>query len=29
MQHQVVERSGLTSESKGEGGYRRVVIYPA
>jgi stage III sporulation protein SpoIIIAA len=29
LQHQVVERSGLASESKGEGHYRRVVIYPA
>ena len=29
LQHQVVERSGLTSESKGEEPYRRVVIYPA
>jgi stage III sporulation protein SpoIIIAA len=28
LQHQVVERSGLASESKGEGHYRRVVIYP-
>jgi stage III sporulation protein SpoIIIAA len=29
LQHQVVERYGLASESKGEGHYRRVVIYPA
>jgi stage III sporulation protein SpoIIIAA len=29
LQHQVVERSGLASESKGEGHYRRVVIYPS
>jgi stage III sporulation protein SpoIIIAA len=29
LQHQVVERHGLASESKGEGHYRRVVIYPA
>jgi stage III sporulation protein SpoIIIAA len=28
LQHQVVERYGLTSESKGEEPYRRVVIYP-
>ena len=28
LQHQVVERSGLTSESKGEEPYRRVIIYP-
>jgi stage III sporulation protein SpoIIIAA len=29
LQHQVVERYGLASQSKGEGHYRRVVIYPA
>ena len=29
LQHQIVERYGLASESKGEGHYRRVVIYPA
>ena len=29
LQHQVVERYGLASESKGEGHYRRLVIYPA
>jgi stage III sporulation protein SpoIIIAA len=29
LQHQVVERHGLASESKGEGHYRRVVILPA
>jgi stage III sporulation protein SpoIIIAA len=29
LQHQIVERHGLASESKGEGHYRRVVIYPA
>ncbi len=29
LQHQVAERYGLASESKGEGHYRRVVIYPA
>lgn len=29
LQHQVVERHGLASQSKGEGSYRRVVIYPA
>jgi stage III sporulation protein SpoIIIAA len=29
LQHQVVERYGLASESKGEGSYRRVVIYPS
>lgn len=28
LQHQVIERYGLTSESKGEEPYRRVVIYP-
>jgi stage III sporulation protein SpoIIIAA len=28
LQHQFVERQGLTSESKGEEPYRRVVIYP-
>jgi stage III sporulation protein SpoIIIAA len=28
LQHQIVERQGLTSESKGEEPYRRVVIYP-
>ena len=28
LQHQLVERFGLTSESKGEEPYRRVVIYP-
>jgi stage III sporulation protein SpoIIIAA len=28
LQHQLVERSGLVSESKGEDPYRRVVIYP-
>jgi hypothetical protein len=29
LQHQIIERYGLTSESKGEEPYRRVVIYPA
>lgn len=29
LQHQVVERYGLTSESKGEEPYRRVIIYPS
>jgi stage III sporulation protein SpoIIIAA len=29
LQHQIVERYGLASASKGEGSYRRVVIYPA
>jgi stage III sporulation protein SpoIIIAA len=29
LQHQVVERYGLASASKGEGTYRRVVIYPS
>ncbi|HSF44279.1 MAG TPA: R3H domain-containing nucleic acid-binding protein [Thermoanaerobaculia bacterium] len=28
LQHEIVERSGLTSESKGEEPYRRVVVYP-
>jgi stage III sporulation protein SpoIIIAA len=28
LQHQIVERYGLTSESKGEEPYRRVVVYP-
>jgi stage III sporulation protein SpoIIIAA len=28
LQHQVIERYGLTSESRGEEPYRRVVIYP-
>jgi stage III sporulation protein SpoIIIAA len=28
LQHQIIERYGLTSESKGEEPYRRVVIYP-
>ena len=28
LQHQLVERSGLVSESKGEDPYRRVIIYP-
>jgi nucleoside-triphosphatase THEP1 len=28
LQHQFVERQGLSSESKGEEPYRRVVIYP-
>ncbi len=28
LQHQIVERHGLASESKGEGHYRRVVILP-
>ncbi|HEX7181999.1 MAG TPA: R3H domain-containing nucleic acid-binding protein [Thermoanaerobaculia bacterium] len=28
LQHQIVERYGLTSTSKGEEPYRRVVIYP-
>jgi hypothetical protein len=28
LQHQIVERYGLTSESKGEEPYRRVVIFP-
>ncbi|HEX2222834.1 MAG TPA: R3H domain-containing nucleic acid-binding protein, partial [Thermoanaerobaculia bacterium] len=29
LQHQVVERYGLTSESKGEEPYRRVIIFPS
>jgi hypothetical protein len=29
LQHQIIERYGLTSESKGEEPYRRVVVYPA
>jgi stage III sporulation protein SpoIIIAA len=29
LQHQVAERYGLTSQSKGEEPYRRVVIYPS
>ncbi len=29
LQHQVAERHGVASESKGEGIYRRVVIHPA
>ncbi len=28
LQHQIIERYGLSSESKGEEPYRRVVIYP-
>ena len=28
LQHQIIERYGLTSESRGEEPYRRVVIYP-
>jgi predicted RNA-binding protein Jag len=28
MQHQLAERYGLTTESKGAEPYRRVVIYP-
>jgi predicted RNA-binding protein Jag len=28
LQHQIGERYGLASESKGEEPYRRVVIYP-
>jgi stage III sporulation protein SpoIIIAA len=28
LQHQIVERYGLSSESRGEEPYRRVVIYP-
>ena len=28
LQHQIIERYGLTSRSKGEEPYRRVVIYP-
>jgi stage III sporulation protein SpoIIIAA len=28
LQHQIVERYGLTSQSKGEEPYRRVVIFP-
>jgi hypothetical protein len=28
LQHQIVERYGLTSTSKGEEPYRRVVVYP-
>jgi len=28
IQHQIIERYGLTSESKGEEPYRRVVIHP-
>jgi stage III sporulation protein SpoIIIAA len=28
LQHQIVERYGLTSSSKGEEPYRRVVVYP-
>lgn len=29
LQHQIIERYGLTSQSKGEEPYRRVVIYPS
>jgi stage III sporulation protein SpoIIIAA len=29
LQHQIIERYGLTSESRGEEPYRRVVIYPS
>ena len=29
LQHQIVERYGLASESKGDEPYRRVVIYPS
>jgi stage III sporulation protein SpoIIIAA len=29
LQHQVVERYGLVSASKGEGSYRRLVVYPS
>jgi stage III sporulation protein SpoIIIAA len=29
LQHQLIQRYGLGSESKGQGPYRRVVIYPA
>jgi stage III sporulation protein SpoIIIAA len=28
LQHQIIERYGLTSESKGEEPYRRVVVFP-
>ena len=28
LQHQLVERSGLVSESRGEEPFRRVVIFP-
>jgi stage III sporulation protein SpoIIIAA len=28
LQHQIVDRYGLTSESKGDEPYRRIVIYP-
>jgi predicted RNA-binding protein Jag len=28
LQHQIIERYGLASESKGDEPYRRVVIYP-
>jgi predicted RNA-binding protein Jag len=28
LQHQLVQRYGLSSESKGEEPFRRVVIYP-
>ena len=28
LQHQIVERHGLTSQSKGEEPYRRVVVFP-
>jgi predicted RNA-binding protein Jag len=28
LQHQLVERFGLVSESRGEEPYRRVVIFP-
>jgi predicted RNA-binding protein Jag len=28
MQHQLVQRFGLASESKGDEPFRRVVIYP-
>jgi predicted RNA-binding protein Jag len=29
LQHQIAERYGLTSQSRGEEPYRRVVIYPS
>jgi predicted RNA-binding protein Jag len=29
LQHEVVHNAGLTSESKGEEPYRRVVVYPS
>jgi predicted RNA-binding protein Jag len=28
LQHELIQRSGLNSQSKGEEPYRRVVVYP-